>query len=191
MASVFTTSSLASEASRTDTDANVIRTVKVHGHRTTIRCEPQIWERLAEICSRESCTPDDVCSCVEERKPVRGSLASWLRMFIVDYFRAAATEDGHGRSMFLAQQLERQHICAKKTDGKRSRSRKRRARSGRVKGAGSAALAKPSGEQAAGCEQGCAKVVSAEKTEQPSERRENKINLLRTYGKHARKLNTA
>jgi predicted DNA-binding ribbon-helix-helix protein len=127
MASTFTTPS-ASEASRTDSDGNVIRSVSVHGRRTSVRCEPQIWNALAQICRRESCTPSDVCSYVDERKPMRGLLTSWLQMFILDYFRSSATEDGHGRAghgqgMFLAQQLERQQRCAKRTDGK---SRKRR-----------------------------------------------------------------
>ena len=41
-----------------------------------------------------------------------GSLASSLRVFILDYFRTSATEDGHshaghGQGMFLSQQQER------------------------------------------------------------------------------------
>jgi predicted DNA-binding ribbon-helix-helix protein len=99
--------------------ALVIRNVNVHGHRTSIRLEPQIWESMSEICRREICTPHDVCSYVAERKPLNGSLTSSLRVFILDYFRISATEDGHnraghGQGMFLLQQQERREMRAMK-----------------------------------------------------------------------------
>ena len=75
--------------------ALVMRNVSVKGRRTSIRLEPQIWDTLAEICRREFCTLHDVCSHVDGRKPPHGSLASSLRVFILDYFRTSATEDGH------------------------------------------------------------------------------------------------
>ena len=90
----------------------VIRTVKVHGHRTSVRLEPNMWDSMIEISRREFCTPDDVCSYVAERKPPHGSLTSSLRVFILDYFRQSSTEDGHmsaghGQSMFMSQQQDR------------------------------------------------------------------------------------
>jgi len=90
----------------------VIRNVKVHGHRTSVRLEPQMWDSMIEICRREFCTPDDVCSYVAERKPPRASLSSSLRAFMLDYFRDSSTEDGHmsaghGRNMFMSQQQDR------------------------------------------------------------------------------------
>jgi predicted DNA-binding ribbon-helix-helix protein len=90
----------------------VIRTVKVHGHRTSVRLEPQMWDSMIEISRREFCTPDDVCSYVAERKLPHDSLSSSLRVFILDYFRNSSTEDGHfsaghGQSMFISQQQDR------------------------------------------------------------------------------------
>jgi predicted DNA-binding ribbon-helix-helix protein len=90
----------------------VIRNVKVHGHRTSVRLEPQMWDSMIEISRREFCTPDDVCSYVAERKPPRDSLTSSLRVFMLDYFRQSSTEDGHfsaghGQSMFMSQQQDR------------------------------------------------------------------------------------
>jgi predicted DNA-binding ribbon-helix-helix protein len=58
----------------------VIRNVKVHGHRTSVRLEPQMWDSMIEICRREICTPDDVCSYVAERKPPHGSCGFSLSM---------------------------------------------------------------------------------------------------------------
>jgi len=92
--------------------ALVMRNISVRGHRTSIRLEPQIWDTLAEICRREFCTPHDVCSYVAGRRPPNGSLASSLRVFILDYFHRCATEDGHrraghGQGMFMSEQQER------------------------------------------------------------------------------------
>lgn len=92
--------------------ALVMRNVSVHGRRTSIRLEPQLWDKLAEICRREFCTPHDVCSFAADRRLPHGSLASALRVVILDYFHASATEDGHrraghGQGMFLSQQRER------------------------------------------------------------------------------------
>jgi predicted DNA-binding ribbon-helix-helix protein len=80
---------------------------------------------MAEICRREFCTPHDVCSYVAVRKPPHSSLTSSLRVFILDYFRTSATEDGHrsaghGQGLFLAEQLERREmraIHAERPDG--------------------------------------------------------------------------
>jgi predicted DNA-binding ribbon-helix-helix protein len=71
-----------------------------------------MWDSMIEICRREFCTPDDVCSYVAERKPPRASLSPSLRVFMLDYFRNSSTEDehmsaGHGQSMFMSQQQER------------------------------------------------------------------------------------
>jgi predicted DNA-binding ribbon-helix-helix protein len=89
----------------------VIRNVKVHGHRTSVRLEPQMWDSMIEICRREFCTPDDVCSYVAERKPPHDSLSSSLRVFMLNYFRNSSIEKGHlsaghGRNMFMSQQQD-------------------------------------------------------------------------------------
>jgi len=90
--------------------ALVMRNISVRGRRTSIRLEPQMWDRLAEICRREYCTTQDVCSYVADHR--HGSLASSLRIFILGYFHTSSTEDGHrnaghGQGMFMAQQQER------------------------------------------------------------------------------------
>jgi predicted DNA-binding ribbon-helix-helix protein len=92
--------------------ALVLRNIKVWGRRTSIRLEPQLWESMTEICRRESCTPHEVCSYVASLK--HGSLASSLRVFMLDYFRASATESGHkraghGKGMFILKRQERRH----------------------------------------------------------------------------------
>lgn len=89
----------------------VPRSVKVSGRDVQIRLEPSYWEGLDEICRREDLTPDELCTDVQERmdqqtrRSSRGggaqagvSLANALRVFVVGYFRQAATERGHERA---------------------------------------------------------------------------------------------
>lgn len=83
------------------------RSVKLFGRPTQIRLEPSYWEALDEICRREDLTVDELCSDLKDRldeqtKRVRGvasvSLANAVRVFIVGYYRKAATEKGHDRA---------------------------------------------------------------------------------------------
>lgn len=72
----------------------VIRNVIVEGRRTSIRLEPEMWRSLQEICKRERCTVHDIATMVAAER-TNGSLTAALRVFVMAYYRAAATEDGH------------------------------------------------------------------------------------------------
>ncbi|MBV8549190.1 MAG: ribbon-helix-helix domain-containing protein [Alphaproteobacteria bacterium] len=76
----------------------VSRNVTVCGHRTSVRLEPDMWRGLIEICNREKTNQHKVCSMIAEAKPEATSLTAAIRVFIMSYFRAAATEDGHNRA---------------------------------------------------------------------------------------------
>lgn len=53
-----------------------------------------MWDALEEICRREGCSVNEICSLIEDQR--RGSTrTAALRVFILYYFRAAATESGH------------------------------------------------------------------------------------------------
>ena len=71
--------------------------VRVSGRRTTVGMEPEIWDAFNEICQREDCTANDICTSVNKVRG-RSSLASALRVFIVTYFRRLATEEGHAKA---------------------------------------------------------------------------------------------
>jgi predicted DNA-binding ribbon-helix-helix protein len=62
--------------------------------RTSLRLEPIMWDALADIARREGMSLHDVCAMVEERRQA-SSLTAAIRVFVLAYFRAAATEDGH------------------------------------------------------------------------------------------------
>jgi predicted DNA-binding ribbon-helix-helix protein len=72
----------------------VSRNVTVAGHRTSMRLEPAMWDALGEISRRERQSIHDLCTVVDARRTA-SSLTAALRIFLVDYFRQAATEDGH------------------------------------------------------------------------------------------------
>ena len=71
-----------------------IRNITVSGRRTSIRLEPEMWDGVTEICQREGRTIHEICSMVEKFRR-DSSFTAHLRVFIMNYFRAAATEEGH------------------------------------------------------------------------------------------------
>ena len=74
------------------------RNITVLGRRTSIRLEPEMWNSLRDIAKREKCKIHDICSLVYLRKSQLTSLTAAIRVFIMLYYRAAATEDGHLRA---------------------------------------------------------------------------------------------
>ncbi len=70
------------------------RNVTVGGRRTSLRLEPAMWDALEEICRREEMSQHQLCAKIDERRRA-SSLTAAIRVFIVNYFRAAATEEGH------------------------------------------------------------------------------------------------
>ena len=72
----------------------VPRNITVGGKRTSVRLEPETWDALHEIARREHVSVHDVCTIVSQRR-TRSSLTAALRVFVLGYFRAAATESGH------------------------------------------------------------------------------------------------
>jgi len=78
-----------------DKSSLVSRNVTIGAHRTSIRLEPDMWNGLREICRREHISMHDIATVVSARKAVNTSLTAAIRVFVMAYFRMAATEDGH------------------------------------------------------------------------------------------------
>lgn len=85
-------------SSAQDRSSLVSRNVTIGAHRTSIRLEPDMWNGLREICRREHVTIHDIATVVSIRKPSNSSLTAAIRVFVMAYFRSAATEDGHNRA---------------------------------------------------------------------------------------------
>lgn len=84
----------------------VTRTLTLSGREVPIRLEPSYWEGLEEICRREELTTEELCADIQDRMQQQSrrsaqigvSLANAMRVFVVGYFRQAATERGHARA---------------------------------------------------------------------------------------------
>lgn len=71
-------------------------TLKIYGLRlgkrtTSVRIEPELWEALEEVAFFEGCSVDDIATRAGQAFKV-GSLASRIRLFMLQYFRDRARE---------------------------------------------------------------------------------------------------
>lgn len=73
------------------------RNIVVDSQRTSVRLEPAMWQALEEIARRETMTISQICSAIHHRR-TESSLTAAIRVFIMAYFRDAATEIGHRRA---------------------------------------------------------------------------------------------
>ncbi|MFQ5959218.1 MAG: ribbon-helix-helix domain-containing protein [Alphaproteobacteria bacterium] len=71
------------------------RNVIVDGHRTSVRLEPQMWDALGEITRHEGRTVHQICSEVDRTRR-ESTLTGALRVFILTYFREAASASSAG-----------------------------------------------------------------------------------------------
>lgn len=80
------------------TSSLISRNVTVLGHRTSVRLEPEMWSAIKDISRRERCSVHELCSLIQLRKLDITSLTAAIRVFIMLYYRAAATEEGHTKA---------------------------------------------------------------------------------------------
>lgn len=73
----------------------ISRNVTILGHRTSVRLEPEMWTALREISVRENCSIHEICSLIHLSKNKNTSLTAAIRVFLMLYYRASSTEDGH------------------------------------------------------------------------------------------------
>ena len=74
------------------------RNITINRKRTSIRLEGQMWVALKEIAEREKCTIHDICSVIAFQKSSNITLTAAIRIFIMLYYKTAATEEGHRRA---------------------------------------------------------------------------------------------
>jgi len=87
------------KAQLADSENSTLRSgnVTVGGRRTSIRLEPAMWQALREISAREGKTMHALVTEIEQGR-AQSSLTAAIRVFLLDYFKAAATEEGHRRA---------------------------------------------------------------------------------------------
>lgn len=71
-----------------------LRNVYVAGKRTSMRLEAAFWEGLEEIAQRESLTVGELCNRLAERVEAvdASNLSSAVRVYVLEYFRAATSK---------------------------------------------------------------------------------------------------
>jgi predicted DNA-binding ribbon-helix-helix protein len=72
----------------------IIRNIVAERGRTSMRLEPEIWDLLSEICTREALDMSTLVRQIEAAGHA-GGRTSAVRVYIVNYFHTAATENGH------------------------------------------------------------------------------------------------
>ncbi len=70
------------------------RNITAGAGRTSMRLEPEVWEALREVCLREGIELRDLIRTVERTAPA-GGRTSAVRVHVLEYFRLAATAEGH------------------------------------------------------------------------------------------------
>jgi predicted DNA-binding ribbon-helix-helix protein len=77
----------------------VIRNIVVGGHRTSVRLEPVMWEALLEIARQRQTNVNQLVTEIDLRR-VSSSLTAAIRVYIVDFYRAAAIRLDHAAADF-------------------------------------------------------------------------------------------
>jgi predicted DNA-binding ribbon-helix-helix protein len=96
----YTTPAASEGQPQTDTELRstlVNRNVTVAGHRTSIRLEPAMWEALTRICERERKNMNEIVTAIARNRD-QSTLTAAIRVFLLTYYQAAATDEGHRRA---------------------------------------------------------------------------------------------
>jgi predicted DNA-binding ribbon-helix-helix protein len=72
----------------------VNRNVTVRDRRTSMRLERAMWEALHEICRREGKSLNELVTEIDAQRS-ESSLTAAIRVYLLRYFSAAATDEGH------------------------------------------------------------------------------------------------
>lgn len=75
-----------------------------------------MWGALQEVAKREGVSINDICTLIDHQKTAEMSLTSAIRTFLVLYFRAAATEEGHEKAGHGSFQKMMERVSINKED---------------------------------------------------------------------------
>lgn len=79
-------------------NALISRNITINKKRTSIRLEAQMWIALKDIAKREKCTVHQICTLIADKKAQNITLTAAIRIFLILYYKSAATEDGHRKA---------------------------------------------------------------------------------------------
>ena len=70
-----------------------IHNIVVAGHRTSVRLEPVMWEALRDIAREQRMSVHDLVTVIDRQRS-ESSLTAAIRVYIVNFYRAAAVPPG-------------------------------------------------------------------------------------------------
>jgi predicted DNA-binding ribbon-helix-helix protein len=76
----------------------VIHNVVVGRHRTSVRLEPVMWDALQDIAHRHRVTLHSLVTDID-RERTASSLTAAIRVYIVDFYRTAASIAGQSQAV--------------------------------------------------------------------------------------------
>jgi len=76
----------------------VMHNLTISGRRTTVRLEAEMWASLKDIAETEGRSLHELASDIYYRKKSGQSFTSAIRVFVMLYYRDAATEAGHAKA---------------------------------------------------------------------------------------------
>ena len=71
----------------------VKRSIVVAGHKTSVSLEEAFWNGMKEISGLRDMTLSELVGEIDSNRQ-QGNLSSAIRLFVLDYFRARAANDG-------------------------------------------------------------------------------------------------
>ena len=98
----------------------VSRNLVICGRKTTVRLEDEMWESLKDVAEREGCSVSALASRIYRQKKSDDNFSSAIRIFLMLYYRDAATEAGHAEAGH-ARILSRVRRRGKRPPGRRPR----------------------------------------------------------------------
>lgn len=70
----------------------------LHGHRTSISLEPEFWEAFRSIAADRGQAINSLAAEIDARRSGAEGLASAIRVFILQHYRAATPDNTTSRS---------------------------------------------------------------------------------------------
>ena len=72
--------------------------IQVGDRRTSVRLSPVVADAVEKIAARERCELDELYTYIDRKKEKGVSMATAIRVFVMLYYRDAATEAGHAKA---------------------------------------------------------------------------------------------
>lgn len=86
-----------------DHSSLVVKSIRIHERRTSVRLEPEMWNALYEVSAPEGCTIHDICAKVDDGRKPEGTFSSALRVYLLRWYRSAARGGPKARRLKAAE----------------------------------------------------------------------------------------